>query len=131
MARFALLLLSACFFGSCAAGPVQGNLVATYGDASQLIMARSGTRIALSLPSNPSTGFQWQHTVVDGLEAVVIDSTRSKSGASGLLGSSGTEEVVLAARKPGSARIRSTYSRPWEKGVAPARSITWTLMVQP
>ncbi len=131
MARFALLLLSACFFGACASGSAVGDVVATHGDASQLILARAGTRLALSLPSNPSTGFQWQHTVVDGVESVAIASTRSKSGDSGLLGGSGTEEVVLAARKPGSARIQSLYLRPWEKGVAPARSITWTLMVQP
>lgn len=131
MTRFASLLLLACFLGSCATGASGGDVVTIHGDSSRLITARAGTRIALSLPSNPATGFQWQHSVVEGTEAIALEGTRTKSADKGLLGGSGTEEVILAVLKAGSARVQSTYSRPWEKGVAPARSITWTLVVQP
>lgn len=127
--RTSLFAVGALLFAACAT--VDDGPVALHADASLLITAARGSRFELSLPANPTTGFQWRHEVCDGATGVALGAARAISADTGLLGASGTERVLVRALEDGLVRIRSTYARPWEKGVAPAREILWTVLVKP
>jgi|GEM_PF-3347812 predicted secreted protein len=127
------LSLAACaiLIASCASAPEASEPVASYGDSTQLIVARVGASLALVVPSNPTTGFQWQHVILEDTGVVSLNGTHARPAPSGLLGSSGTEELRISARKTGLAKVQSTYARAGDKDPTPARALTWTILIQP
>lgn len=81
-----------------------------------------GQTIAVSLPSNPSTGYSWslcskntRNTIV-GIEEIPYEAEQT-----GRIGSGGIQSWRITGKKRGSAHIKFEYKRPWEKGVAPAQ----------
>jgi predicted secreted protein/putative hemolysin len=72
-----------------------------------------GTRFAVQLAENPTTGFMWNATVSPGL--VIQSSDFSQDPASkGLVGAGGTRTWVILAQDPGSQKFSATYMRSWE-----------------
>ncbi|MSR74326.1 MAG: hypothetical protein EXS14_02485 [Planctomycetes bacterium] len=131
MHKLPLLFVGALLLAACVTGADSGGPVAVHADASLLITAARGSRFELSLPANAPTGFVWHHEVCAAGKQVEIGKARSLKASSGLLGAAGEERVLVCALETGVVRIRSTYARPWEKGVAPARDVLWTISVTP
>ena len=83
------------------------------------LAVKQGDLFAFKLGANPSTGFQWIHTVTGGAENGLI-----KTGSSFVIqhtqqaqvGTPGTEFQFYAAQAPGTYKLNLTYQRPWEKG---------------
>jgi len=72
-----------------------------------------GTRFAVQLKENPTTGFMWNATVSPGL--VIQSSDFSQDPASkGLVGAGGTRTWVITANDPGAQKFSATYLRSWE-----------------
>jgi predicted secreted protein/putative hemolysin len=72
-----------------------------------------GTRFAVELAENPTTGFMWNATISPGL---VIQSSdyRQDPTSKGLTGAGGTRTWVIIAQDPGIQKFSATYMRSWE-----------------
>ncbi len=70
--------------------------------------------VIISLISNPTTGYMWRHTEVDGLsvESEYIPDVVEK----GFVGSGGRQIFKVKASEPGTYTLAFGYSRSWEPG---------------
>ena len=82
------------------------------------LTVKAGDLFAFKLNANPSTGYQWLHTVTGGPEEGI-----SKTGSSFMIantqkaqvGTPGVEIQFFAARAKGTYQMKLEYQRPWEK----------------
>ena len=101
------------------------------GSTQQITM---GEVMAITLESNPSTGFSWFATISDTDvlsqmgESEYIEPTQSSSTM--ILGASGTETFMFQGTAAGNATITLDYKRGWETDVAPEKTITITVEVK-
>ena len=72
-----------------------------------------GTRFAIQLRENPTTGFQWNATVSSGLEIQSSD-YQMDSAAPGMVGVGGTRTWVIVAKDLGTQKFSAFYGRSWE-----------------
>ena len=72
-----------------------------------------GTRFAVQLKENPTTGFQWNATVSSGLVIQSSDYQQDKA-AEGMVGVGGTHTWVIVANDLGTQKFSATYKRSWE-----------------
>lgn len=96
-----------------------------------------GEEFDIRLPSNPSTGYQWQVAAID--EKVVrlvdtrwepkLDGETDGTSPNEVVGSGGTSVLTFVGAAAGRGAIRLVYVRPWEKGIAPARRADYTVEV--
>ncbi len=90
-----------------------------------------GTRVEVSLSSNPSTGYSWQLTRVD---QAILEKTADTylPPSHAMPGASGTEQWDFVGRAAGRTPLQLEYRRPWESTDLPAaRSFTVTVTVAP
>jgi len=73
-----------------------------------------GTRFAVQLKENPTTGYGWNATVSSGLEIQSSDYQQDKA-AEGMVGVGGTRTWVIVAKDLGTQKFSATYLRSWEK----------------
>lgn len=90
-------------------------------DNGKTFCAEIGQNIVIELPSNPTTGFNWQFDKLDKTAFEVVNSSFVYS-ASQLSGAGGLEWWELKPLKPGRQKISLVYSRSWEKQ-APANEM--------
>jgi inhibitor of cysteine peptidase len=72
-----------------------------------------GTRFAVELAENPTTGFQWNATVSPGLVIESSDFSQDPD-AKGRMGAGGTRTWVILAKETGAQTFSATYLRSWE-----------------
>ena len=72
-----------------------------------------GTRFAVQLNENPTTGFMWNATVSPGLTIQSSDFSQ-KPSSPGLVGAGGIRTWVIVANNTGSQKFSATYMRSWE-----------------
>ena len=92
-----------------------------------------GRTAAISLAGNATTGYSWSLTKLDGTaleQAGSVEYAPDRARA-GMVGTGGTSVARFRAVKPGQSTITLGYARPWETGVAPTKSFTVTLVVDP
>lgn len=90
--------------------------------------------IAITLESNPSTGYAWYATssnpeIVAQLGEAQYQEPKTSSGEP-KLGALGTEVLYFEAKGAGSATLILDYKRGWETDVAPEKTITITVEVE-
>ena len=90
-----------------------------------------GQQFNLRLPSNPTTGFRWllRDSAPQVLQSLGPEVYSNPEDA-GLIGSGGISTWRYQATEAGSGRLRLTYERPWETGVAPAEVFECDLTVK-
>jgi putative hemolysin/predicted secreted protein len=72
-----------------------------------------GTRFAVQLKENPTTGFEWNATVSSGL--VIQDSTfQQDKTPREMVGVGGTRTWVITAKDLGTQKFSASYRRSWE-----------------
>lgn len=84
----------------------------------RILTLKKGDLFAFKLNANPSTGYQWVHTVsggpANGLNKIgssfVIPNSQKEQA-----GMPGTEFQFFAANEPGTYQFKLGYQRPWEK----------------
>ena len=92
-----------------------------------------GQEFQLYLPSNPTTGFKWELAKpVDAakLQFVRSEYMRTTKADPKTVGEGDTECWTFRAIGVGQAAISMRYVRPWEKNVAPAQSVVYTINVR-
>jgi C1A family cysteine protease/predicted secreted protein len=107
--------------------PEQGEVRLSAKDDSRQIELKEGQVLAVSLESNPSTGYTWEIEEVN--ETILRQTgTIEFEPESRLLGAPGKQILRFEAVAAGQADLRLIYRRPWEKGMKPAKS--FSLQVQ-
>lgn len=89
----------------------------------------SGSTVSIALESNPTTGYDWYRAGALPSQ-LATESDQFKSGGTlGVVGAGGTRTIAYRATASGTATIHLAYARPWEQGVAPAKTFTLTVIV--
>lgn len=122
----ACLLCVSLVTSACAPSAVEVGVSAD-GTAVEL---RQGQELAVTLESNPSTGYSWQ--VVSGANGVVeqVGEPRFEAPSGEAVGASGVEVLAFEAVGPGSTRIELEYRRPWETTATPAETFSLDVTVE-
>lgn len=112
--------------------PKQAALTVTEADNGQERNLLSGQRLSVTLPANPSTGYQWRlaeldQTVLrqDGEPDYRPDPTVPVAPGSG-----GTSNWTFEAKAAGVTKLMLDYARPWEQGMEPAQKFMLTIKVE-
>jgi inhibitor of cysteine peptidase len=121
---FAVLALLA--FGLAATAP---PVTLTDRDSGRSVTLGVGQTLAIRLPANPTTGYQWTAAAVGSRALVAGGAGRYVGPASGALGAGGTEVFTYRGVAPGTAHLAFGYARSWEH-VAPAQRAAFTVVVR-
>ena len=91
----------------------------------------AGGTLTITLDSNPTTGYSWNENA-DISDKTIAQQTGHKyqPPASSALGAGGKEIWTFKALKSGTSTISMGYRRPFEKGIAPAKTFTLSLVVK-
>ncbi len=114
------------------AANANAELAVTEADAGKTLKLGDNTAVAISLAGNPTTGYSWSVTKMEGTaleQAGDIQYVRTPVRA-GIVGSGGTFIAKFRAVKAGESTITLGYARSWENGVPPAKTFTVTLVVE-
>ena len=84
-----------------------------------------GQELALQLEANVTTGYAWELVppVPDVLTVTDPGTYRASTGSEPRVGAGGTTSFVFRAAQPGKGVLQLVYRRPWERDVAPARTV--------
>ena len=88
----------------------------------EVIRARVGEPFTISLPGNPTTGYEWKADydyVLLKLESALFEGSTSETK---LVGAGGTSSFVFLPIKPGKSTIYFVYKRSWENIAADTRA---------
>lgn len=119
-----LVAVAGCALGAVA--PVRLS-DADSGKAAQL---QVGGSLVIDLEENVTTGYSWR---VDGALPPQLKAASDKakpSGQTGVVGAAGRRVLTYTAVAAGTGQLRLVYVRPWEKGVAPAKTFTASITVR-
>ena len=97
------------------------------------IAAEVKQTLLVKLPGNPTTGYQWSLSKVEGeaIEMVGKPTYVADKIPQKMVGTGGTFHFTFRAVKPGKATLTLAYARPWEKDTPPIKTFTLTVEVKP
>jgi inhibitor of cysteine peptidase len=103
----------------------------TDADDGKQITVKSGDVVAVTLVSNPTTGYSWQVIEIDDVVLVQEGDPEYKQspGPEGLVGAGGTETFRFKAVGTGETKLGLGYMRPWES-VPPIETYAVTIRVE-
>lgn len=101
-------------------------------NAGETVAMQPGDQILLYLAGNPTTGYLWR------LDSISADSLKCVSGPDyeatpnpeRMVGRGGAFITRLEAVKPGTAVVRFSYARPWEKDIPPVEQFSCTAKIE-
>ncbi len=111
-------------------GP-EGGAAAGFSEGIGEVNAKGDHEIVATLPSNPTTGYQWQLMKPLAETTVKLVSHEYRAPQTGLVGAGGQEIWIFRTMGPGETEIALGYVRSWEKGVPPVNIRTIRLRVTP
>ncbi len=104
--------------GADVAPPEMNEIALGDQDNGRKIEVQQGQILAISLASNPTTGYSWQPADLD--ESILEPVGEAQFQAqSNLVGASGIETLRFKAGGAGTTALKLVYHRPWEKDVEP------------
>ncbi len=108
--------------------PVPAFRVLSETDEGSTVQLKLGETLMVTLEGNPSTGYSWE--VVPAEQAVVAPQGEPEFKAeSDLLGASGKISLTFKVVAEGQQMLTLAYRRPFEKDVAPEKTVTFALVV--
>lgn len=93
------------------------------------IVVGVGNQFTISLPSNRTTGYQWQLGRPFDNRVLQLIGTFYSAPETGVVGQGGTETWVFTPTRQGQTTVVLNYVRPWETGIAPARTQSFLVTV--
>jgi inhibitor of cysteine peptidase len=100
-----------------------------FSDSATPVTVRKGQTFALTLRSNPTTGYIWQLDKPPEDGVIQFIDNQYRGDKSGLVGAGGREIWTFKAVETGETTIDLKYVRPWEKNTAPAKSALFKVVV--
>ena len=130
MSLKASLLAIVCALGVAAPALADTDTVNGTVFTSSPISVKVGQDFIVALPGNPTTGYSWtakpsSPTIIS--EGSAYERTPS---AKPMMGAGGQQFFVFEVSKAGTGTITFSYARPWQKGVKPARTMTFNVTVK-
>ncbi len=115
---------------ACSSGAPRELSVDITNSGKEVALAAGGT-LTITLESNITTGYSWEETANIG-DKLVLQQTGHKyePPATPALGAGGKEVWTIKALKAGESTISMGYGRPFEPGVAPAKTFNLTVVVK-
>jgi inhibitor of cysteine peptidase len=112
--------------------PGAGDVVLGAADNGSQVDLSSGQVLAITLESNPTTGYRWELSQVD--EAVLsqvgeAEFRKAPTEGEQVVGAGGTETLRFAAAT-GETTLTLVYHRPWEEDVEPLETFTVQVVVR-
>ena|SRR5436853_723550 len=92
-----------------------------------------GQLLIIELPSNRTTGFTWDLAESDETILQQQGDPQYKfdfEGEEPTVGAGGAQVFTFVAKAPGKTRLKLIYHRPWEKGVASAKTFSVRIVVE-
>ncbi|MET8774650.1 protease inhibitor I42 family protein [Nocardia sp. NPDC004654] len=104
----------------------------TEADSGQNRELRTGQRLVVTLPANPSTGYGWRLAALDQnvLRPEGEPDYRPDADRPIAPGSGGTAVWTFVGNAAGVTELALEYARPWEHGVEPAQKFTLRVEVE-
>jgi inhibitor of cysteine peptidase len=96
----------------------------------QSYQVKPGSRFRINLESNRSTGYQWRLARPVDQKVIKLVGSGYQSPEVKLPGAGGKEIWTFEAVAAGRTEISMQYVRPWEKGVPPARTARFSVVVK-
>jgi inhibitor of cysteine peptidase len=119
-------LLNACGAEPSSAAPTTRL---TEADAGRSIELRVGNILEVTLPGNPTTGFQWEVGAGDST-ILKLSGEPVFEPSSGALGGGGQSTLRFQAIAAGQTPLKLIYHRPFEKDTPPAQTFEVTVTVK-
>jgi len=110
--EWALFRGEGCRSGVAAANASREMVTLTDADNGNSTDISQGTRFAVQLWENPTTGFVWNASVSPGLAIQSTDYQQEKA-PEGMVGVGGTRTWIIVANDPGTQKFSATYPRSW------------------
>lgn len=98
-------------------------------DAGRLIELSAGDKLEITLPGNPTTGFQWDVSAGDPAVLQLSDEPEFESSDS-MVGGKGNIILRFTAVGPGEIELKLIYHRPFEKDLPYAQTFNVTVTVR-
>jgi inhibitor of cysteine peptidase len=128
---FAMAGCAASFSGpQSSSGTVPGSTRLSDADSGKTVELAVGASLVIDLEENATTGYSW---VVDGSVPDVLTAAEDEFQApkdTGVVGAAGRHVFTYTAMKAGEGELTLVYARSWEKGVAPVKTFTVTVVVK-
>lgn len=131
-ARSVRLALPICLtlLAACATKPVSMSVQEDQQADCPLELYR-GQTLTINLPSNPTTGFRW--IVVKAAPSILTSlgpELYANPEDAGMVGAAGKSSWRFRAHQSGQDALLMQYQRPWEQGVAPAKTFACEIRVR-
>lgn len=125
----AFAMLAIVWAAGCSRPPANRTVTVSDSDRGRTIELVVGDTLQVRLRGNPTTGFQWSTVAADSnvVRAAGMPQFISEKD---LVGSPGTEAWRYVAVMQGSTRLELAYQRPFETGVAPAKTYDLNVVVR-
>ena len=116
---------------ACGAEPSPGASTRQLSEADNghSIELRAGDQLEITLPGNPTTGFQWQVSVGNSAILQPLGEPEFKP-SNNAIGSGGKISLRFAAVGSGQMELKLIYHRPFEKDVPPAQTFAVNITVR-
>jgi inhibitor of cysteine peptidase len=88
----------------------------------------AGTRFAVQLEENPTTGYSWNASTSSGL-TVLSSEYQENQHAEGMTGVGGVHTWILQASGSGNQTFSAVYKRPWETATGNETGYTLTIRI--
>jgi inhibitor of cysteine peptidase len=119
---FLAILCAVCLTAPALADTYNGSVF-----TSSPVSVKAGQEFLIALPSNPTTGYSWKGMANNG--NVLVYGSAYEAPASKLMGAGGQQIFVLLAKSAGTSTVTFSYGRPWQKGMKPAKTMTFAVTV--
>jgi predicted secreted protein len=118
-----------------AAGPVgiqeNGLLVLGQKDQNRIAEVRTGERVAVRLPENPTTGFTWAIAESDSRLLALESTAYTPPEEAGFIGARGDRTFTFTALEAGEVPLALKYWRFWEGDASITERYTVTVRIIP
>ena len=103
--------------------------IAEYDGSNTAIRVKPGERFAISLESNPTTGYKWHLPDIQEKNILALIGSKYYPSGARLIGAGGRERWVFRASGPGKVSLHFKYFRPWEKDPSAAKEAVFNVEV--
>ncbi len=97
--------------------------------AAKNINIAAGKSFTIKLPSNPTTGYNWNMKCKE-KNKITLEAYEYHPSRSNLTGSGGVEQWRFKAVQKGKAIVHFSYARPWEKNIPPVDHKVFNVMIK-
>jgi len=98
-------------------------------DSGRSVELHPGDKLEVTLPANPTTGFQWE--VSAGNTAILQSNGEAEfQPSSSATGSGGSTTFHFQAIGPGQMQLKLIYHRPFEKDIPPVQTFEVNIIVR-